>query len=236
MKAGKTIELPVHLTDNVGANQSYADQVAFAAAGWGLSVDVDQTPVVVSYTVEDKGGGWHIIRFTATTGDYLIQVTVPSGYLSSQEFWAVYVYSNDIDTVISFVSTGSDLTPITLDLADQSIGNLVEGDAFATGSITVPLLRLSPFGLSDLTNCTISAAFRKDPDATPVPITATIDDAANRIISAKADTFPIGMALDAGEQSVPWYLDIQIKHTPTGRIITVARYRVDVIWQRDETT
>jgi len=122
-------------------------------------------------------------------------------------------------------------------VVDNFFGKLVDGDAFYTGKLTVPQKLLTPSGLTDLTGTTISAAFRKDPSGTPVDISATIEEAENRVISAKMDPFDAAMSLGvtATDLKQKWYLDIQIKVTATGTIITVAQFIVEVVWQRDET-
>lgn len=119
---------------------------------------------------------------------------------------------------------------------DNFFKYIVDGDAFYTGILTVPLKLINAQGLDDLTGCTITAAFRDDPAGTPVVITATIEDAGARTISAKMDPFDSAMALGAlaNDLDKKWYLDIQIKKTSGSIIITVARYICKVIWQRDE--
>lgn len=121
---------------------------------------------------------------------------------------------------------------------DKFAGKLVDGDAFNTGILTVPQNLLTPHGLTDLTGCTISAAFRDDPTGTPVDISATIENAENRTVSASMDPFKVEMSLGALVDDLRkiWHLDIQIKVTATGTIITIHQVKVEVVWQRDETT
>jgi hypothetical protein len=33
-----------------------------------------------------------------------------------------------------------------------------------------------------------------------------------------------------------WYIDFQLKHTGSGRLITTLRYKLRVTWQRDTST
>ncbi len=238
MKAGDTIELYAHLTDSVGADLSYADYAAFTAASWDLVFTIDQVVTTPTYTVADQGGGLHKFTLTAAEGDYVVIPTIPGSNESSVDVWQFTVDSVELSDVYAAVNSGGDLTAISDTLSDVALGNIVHGDAWGSGTITVPVARLAKIGLSDLSGCTISAAFRQDPSTTPVSITATIESAANREISVGFDTFPVAMALGtaATDLSATWYLDIQIKHTSSGKILTVGRYSVQVIWQRDETT
>ena len=119
---------------------------------------------------------------------------------------------------------------------DKFFKYIVDGDAFYTGLLTVPLALISDQGLTDLQGCTISAAFKNTPAGSPVVIAAVIEDAENRIISANMDPFDalLKLGTDDTDLDTNVHLDIQIKHTVSGTIITVARYICKVIWQRDE--
>jgi len=238
MKAGDTwLEFAQLLTDGSGPIV-VADVAAYKALGFDLLFTLDGVLITPAFTVTPTGiTGWHLMRWTATEGDYLVETTIPALHDANPPFVAAYIDSVDLSDVFAAVNSGGELTPIKQNRADQSLGNLIDGDAFCTGPLTVPLSILTPCGLTDLTGTTITAAFREDPSTAPVAITASIDDAANRIISAKMDPFLSAMSLGAGatDLSKTWFLDIQIKVTATGTILTVGRYKVDVIWQRDET-
>lgn len=238
MKEGDPwLEFPQFLSDGSGA-VTVADFAAYTGLGFALNFLLDDVIVSPAYTVTPIPGlsGWHWMRWTAQEGDYAIYTTIPALHDANPPTALVYIDSVDLSDIAAAVNSGADLTPIVQSKADQSLGNLIDGDAFCTGLLTVPLSILTPCGLSDLTGCTISAAFRDAPENAPIPIDATIEDAANRIVSAKMDPFNVLMALAATAKSKQWFLDIQIKVTATGTIITVGRYTTEVLWQRDETT
>lgn len=144
---------------------------------------------------------------------------------------------NDLDTIAGLVGVASGSVPAvgTGILAENDAGDVVNGDAWNTGTLTVPLTRLTPYGLTDLTGCTISAAAKKAPADSPVALTTTIVVAASRTVEAGWTSFPAGMALGASDEQAAWKIDIQIKHTATSRIITVIRLNLRVLWQVDTT-
>jgi hypothetical protein len=145
------------------------------------------------------------------------------------------VESYDMDALAGAILT-SQGTPGILSQADSALGDVVEGDAWQSGTLTIPLGKVSPFGYSDLTGMTISAAFKSQPSDSPVTCTAEFVSAAGLTVKAYFDTFPVGMNLGATEQTKTWYLDIQCKHTVSGRIITVYRGSLNVVWERNEAT
>ena len=237
MKAGETLSFLTTLNNN-GSPISVADAPAFQALGYALVIYENGAIVTPAYTVTDLGfsDGRHRIAFVVNEADYEIFITEPVNYTADPNTGQAFIDSVELSDIYAAVNNGTDLVPIQQNLGDQSLGNLVEGDAFHTGTLTVPLSRLTPYGFSDLTDMTISAAFRDGPEGTPLPITATIEDIGNREVSAEQIAFLGAMALATGVTEYTWYLDIQLKHTPTSTIITVGRYSLKVIWQRDETT
>lgn len=237
MKSGDTwLEFAQYLSDGSGA-VVVANVAAYQSLGYDLIFNLDGVLVTPSYTVTPTGiSGWHWIRWTAQEGDYAIETTIPALHDANPPFVTAYIDSVDISDVFAAVNSGGELTPITQNLGDQNLGNLIDGDAFYTGTLTVPLSRLTPYGLTDLTGCTISAAFRDNPSTVTIPIVANIISDVNREVEAHMDPFNVLMALGAlsGDLSKKWYLDIQIIKTAGSIKITVARYTIDVLWQRDE--
>jgi hypothetical protein len=118
------------------------------------------------------------------------------------------------------------------------------GDTWSSGTLTVPLGKISPFGYSTLAGMTLSAGFKQDPStaayvssSTPALYT-TIIDATARTVKAEWLTFPsaLNLGVTASDLGADWYMDLQLKHTVSGRIMTVGRYKLRVVWQRDTTT
>ncbi len=142
--------------------------------------------------------------------------------------------TNDLDTIAGFLQTSQGI-PGVQSAADGTLGDVVMGDAWQSGTLTVPLGKISPFGYSDLTGMTITAAFKNAPADTAVTCSASILDASARTVKAYFDTFPVGLNLTSTEYSKPFFLDLQLKHTASGKIITPLRYQLNVAWQRDVT-
>lgn len=118
-------------------------------------------------------------------------------------------------------------------------GTVKEGDAWSTGTLTVPTSVISRFGYSDLTGMTISAGLKNTPSDSPVTIAAgtpgaAILSAANRTCQVTWDTFPVGLSPGTA-QSKTFQMDIQLKHTVSGRIITAFTGNLVVVWQSDTT-
>jgi hypothetical protein len=241
MIAGDTIGKVVYLQTLSGRALSYANKTAFQADGWDISW-VDTSAVALTsqptWTVADLSGGRHLITYTVPSGVGIAKPTVPGAY-ADPGTWAVEGQSYDEDLLAGLMLTAQG-TPTVQSATDGDLGDVVMGDSWSSGTLTVPLGKISPFGYTTLTGFTISAGFKRDPSDTVVNsgITATIISNSGLTCSVSWDTFPTGMNLSSGasDLSALWYLDVQLKNSGAGRILTPLRYSLRVVWQRDTTT
>ena len=242
MIAGDTVTKTIYLQTLSGRGLSYANKAAFQADGWDISwLDTSNTALTSQPTwsiAVDSGNtrGKHYVTFTVPSGVATADVTVP-GWASDPGAWTTEGQAYDEDAIAGLLQTAQGV-PGVQSATDGDLGDVVDGDAWQSGTLTVPLGKLTPFGYSDLSGMTISAKLKQDPTTSPVAISSSIVDASARTVKAYWDSFPAAMALDgtATNLSQTWYLDIQLKHTVSGRIITGLRYTLKVVWQRDNTT
>lgn len=148
------------------------------------------------------------------------------------------VESYDLDSLAGLLLTSTG-TPGVQSAADGDLGDIVMGDAFASAVTTIPLGKISNFGYSDLTGMTITAGVKVLPTDTAIILSspgAAIVSAAARTVTFGWNTWPGGILdLSGTETTKQAYLDVQLKHTVSGRIITGLRYGFTVQWQRDTT-
>lgn len=146
-------------------------------------------------------------------------------------------YDNDALAGLILTSQG---VPAVRSAADGDLGDIVQGDAFASDVLTIPLGKISPFGYTDLTGMTISSGVKTQPSDMAIILAtpgAVIVSAAARTVTFGWNTYPGGILnLATDQQSMAAYVDVQLKHTVSGRIITGLRYSFNVVWQRDTTT
>lgn len=215
-------------------------RVSGEAANLSLRAYQDGAAASVSETISEIG----------STGSYKAAITLPNttgmmsvifahsgGDIPSPAGYAFELESYDTSALAGLILTSAGV-PATISQADTDLGQVVDGDAWGSGTITVALAKLTRVGLSDLSGGTLTAAFKSSASASPVTsgITATIVSAGDREVSVSWTTFPAGLALASGEESAVWYLDVQFKHTSSGKIVTVFRGQLTVVWERDETT
>jgi hypothetical protein len=167
------------------------------------------------------------------------------GWASDPGAFIVEGQAYDEDSIAGAILT-SQGTPGVQTADDGDLGDVVMGDSWSSGTITIPLGKISPFGYSDLTGMTLTCGLKQDPTTSailatsatsPAPYT-TIISAASRTVSLQWITFPTGMNLGstASDLGADWFIDFQLKHTASTRIITGGRYKLRVVWQRDTTT
>lgn len=257
MKVGDSKPKLLVLQDPYGANLSYADKAAFQAAGWDLIWrDVDGVALTSqpTWTITDEGSGVHRVKYVVPTGYYWVEPTKPSGvvlggviapYSISPETWANQGLSYDDDSLGGLLQTAQGV-PALISADDGDLGDIVWKDAWTSDVQTIPLGKISRFGYAyaDLASgWTVSAGFRQTPNGSAVlsgagagnGITAAFVAAASGTYKVSWDVYPTAMDLAATDESQVWFLDVQIKHTASGRIITVGRWKVTVRWQRDTT-
>ncbi len=237
MITGDSIPKLISLQTSAGVVQSYADKTAFQAAGWDLTWrDVDGTALTTqpTWTIATEGNGAHRVKYTVPSGFWWVEPTVPAGYRMDPYIWPGEGQAYDEDSIAGLLQTAQGI-PVVNSAADGDLGDIVNGDSWMPPVITVPIGKISGFGYSTLAGMTISAAFKNAPADTAVACTAAIVDATARTVRVSFLAFPAGLS-PGTELTKQFYLDIQLKHTVSGTIITVGRYAVRVVWQRDVTT
>jgi hypothetical protein len=215
-------------------------------SGWSEGAAVTLTPTLTELA-DSLDGRWRAYKLS-----YALPSTVGlfKRQLGSRNLFDVFSdpiaypelesYDNDALAGLLLTSTG---VPATASAADGDLGDVVENDSFMSAVTTIPLGKISPFGYSDLTGMTISAGIKTVPTDTAIVTTtspaffANIVSAASRTVQFGWITYPAGIiALASGEYTKVAYMDVQLKHTASGRIITGLRYTFTVNWQRDTTT
>ncbi len=248
MISGDTIAQVIYLQTDAGVGYSYANKAAFLADLWDLTwtdtlgVALTSQPTWSIAVESGSTSGKHLVRYTLPAGFALAKVTVPAG-ATDPGSWASEGDSYDIDTLAGLLLTSQGV-PGVQSAADGDLGDVVMGDSWSSGTITVPLGKISPFGYSTLTGMTLSAGFKQDPSTVALVSTTTpalfttVIDATARTVKAEWLTFPTALNLGAtaSDLGADWYMDLQLKHTVSGRIMTVGRYKLRVVWQRDTTT
>lgn len=245
MITGDTIAKVVYLQTLSGRGLSYANKAAFQADGWDLSWTDTSAVALTSqptWSIAVESGntrGKHLITYTVPSGVGIAKLTVP-GWASDPGAWIVEGQAYDEDSIAGVILT-SQGTPGVQSAADGDLGDVVMGDSWHSGVLTVPLGKISPFGYSDLSGMTLSCGLKQDPTTTVVAsstspnLYTTIISTSDRTVSAQWKTFPSAMNLGAtaSDLGADWYLDFQLKHTVDARVITPLRYKLRVVWQRD---
>lgn len=184
-------------------------------------------------------GDWHYYSLTVTltgTAGPLLCIVEPSAGTDLVIQPGDDLENYDLDSLAALITTTSGSAAASGVTVSTDFGRVINGDSWHSGTLTVPLATISRWGYSDLTGMTISAGLKSVPTDSSTAITATIISAANRTVSASWDSFPAGLALTSSETSKSFVLDIQLKHTASGRIITALRGPLVVEWQTDTTT
>ncbi len=250
MIAGDTVAKVIYLQTASGRALSYANKTAFQADGWDLdwyNTDADALASQPTWTIEPLPGstvGGHVVEYTVPSGVAIGTPTVP-GWAADPGTWITEGQSYDEDSLAGLFLTAQGV-PGVQSAADGDLGDVVMGDSWHSGTLTVPLGKISPFGYTDLTGMTLTAGLKQDPTTTaiiatsatsPAPYT-TIVDASARTVSLQWITFPSAMNLgsDADDLSAVWFIDLQLKHTASTRLMTPLRYQLRVVWHRDTTT
>lgn len=224
-----------------GNGLSYANAAAYIAAGWGL-VAYDNTGVALAaqptYTVAvlDSTIGLHRIIYTLPSGIGFILPTIPTGYRMDPRAWTFEGESYDADSIAGLLQTVQGV-PLITSAADGDLGDVVDGDAWSGGTLTIPIGRLTPFGLTyaDLAAGTITAGLKSSPTDTMTAITCAFVSAPAGTFKPSWATFPAAMKLTGSDQYKTWYMDVQFK-SAGGLLITTNRYVLRVAWERDTVT
>jgi hypothetical protein len=232
------------LQTDAGVAQSYADKTAFTGASWNLTWrDADGTALASqpTWTITTEGNGVHRVKYTVPAGVWWVEPTVPAGYRIDPYSWGGEGQSYDEDSLAGLFLTAQGV-PATNSAVDSDLGDVVQGDSYNSGTLYIPLGKLTKFGYSYAnlaSGWTISAGVKSAPSDTAITVSgATFGGtvAADGAFSLSWTTFPTGMQLASTEESKTWYLDVQLKRTTSSTIITSNRYSLRVLWERDTTT
>lgn len=240
MIAGESKPKLLILQNAAGTALSYADKAAFQAASWDLTWrDVDGVALTAqpTWTIADEGAGLHRVKYVQPGGVYWVEITVPGTNYVSPITWANEGESYDDDAIAGLLLTAQG-TPAVISADDSTLGDVVMGDAWSTGTLTIPVGKLTPFGytLADLASgWTISAGAKNVPADASIALTAAFVVAGSGTFKVSWVTYPASMNLTSTETSKPFYIDVQLKKTSTGQIITTNRYSINAVWQRDTT-
>ena len=204
---------------------------------------LDGTVQAITTTLTEGAtvGLWRAYKMSqtvpATTGTYQILFDVASGTdVVAGGSITVDLQAYNETTIAGLILTSQGIPGIrTTDPSD--LGQVKSGDSYNSGTLTVPLGKLTPFSFTDLTGLTISAEARTGPGApaSSVALTSAIVVAADRTFYFKWDAMPAGMVLTT-ETTVVWYIDVQFKETAApNRILTTNNYFISVVWDANDT-
>ncbi len=243
LRPGDTVYLPFTLQTTAGAAAVYANKAALTGAGWTLTYWNEgaavSSPTWDLVLVDSANGRYELSLLIAAAGTGEVFLKAPAGYVSSVETYPLDIETYDLDSLANLFLTAQG-TPGVQSAADGNLGDIVDGDSWNSGMLTVPLGSMVPLGVSVLTGLTVEASFKRTPDDTAVTVSTTVIDNTARTLQVYFDTFPAGMALAGTAQDQVWYLDVQlIRPASTGvtkRIRTPLRYQVRVVWQREVRT
>lgn len=240
MHTGVTASKVLYLFDSGGNALSYSSAAAFTSAGWNLTwyntsgVALTTQP---AWSLAPLGsGGRHLVTYTWPTGVWQAVPTVPSG-MADPGTWGGEGTTYDDDSLGGLIAT-SQGTPGVQSAADANLGDVVTGDSWNSGTLYIPLGKLTPFGkvYADLASgWTITAGLKSQPADTMVAATATFGTtvATDGAFSIGWTTFPTAMVLASPGTSAQWYIDVQIANAGAGLKITTNRYMLRVVWERD---
>lgn len=245
MISGDTIAQVVYLQTLAGAGLSYANKTAFQAATWDITwtdaigVALGTQPTWSIAHVSGSVDGQHIVTYTLPAGFSIAKFTIPAAD-ADPGAWASDGSSYDDDSLAGLLLTSVGV-PSPTSAADGDLGDVVMGDAYNSGTLYIPLGKLTVFGyaFADLASgWTISAGLKDIPATTMVAATATFGAsvATDGAFSFSWASFPAGLNLTSTETSKQFYVDIQLKRTASSTIITTNRYGLNVVWERDTVT
>lgn len=206
------------------------------ASNWRVVFNgASQTPSTVAYIGAVGNQSYYSLVVTLPAAAGLVLQVVEPTATDDVCIWSTgEVESFDLESLAALLSSSVGVSASTVSQSD--FGTIVMGDSFDTGTLVVPLARVSKFGYTDLSGMTISAALKNAPADSPVAASASIISTSARTIKAYWGPFPAGLNLSGTEQSKTFRLDIQLKKTADSNLITVVSGTITVIWQADTTT
>ena len=253
MRSGSPILFDVALFDAAGAAVSYADQTAFAAAGWSLTFINMATGAAVSptlsYTVTPVAGvsGRHMIAgITLTTAAWIVRITppavtwtfmvLPSASWTGEQF--------DTDSLYARINSVYGITSQT-SIPTQTLNNLVEGDSYST-TVDIPTSYLARMGWTDLAGTDLHGTIYRITEDGTGAASATLTEGADPKVTHNAiltsfdiswSTFPSGLLLTSPER-VTGYANcrVEVRATKAGKTLTVLYNAPMTVYRQDDET
>lgn len=204
---------------------------------------LDGVAVTMTWVVTEgvTVGAWRYYKFTSTipsTAGYLqvsIQPATGTDFVSPSGFGGE-IESYDMDSMAALFLSSQGIPAVT-SAADNTLGDIVDGDTYKSATLTFPSGKLSPHGITDISavGITLRASIKATPGGTAYPITATV-------VSGPGLTFNISWPGGATqphpalttEANKAQFIDVQIVKTGTPNVI-VTGYRLSFnqVWERE---
>lgn len=226
-------------------------QTAAGAASTGkvladfiIDQQLDGDAVSMTWVVTEgvTDGTWRAYKFASTlpsTAGYLqlfFQPATGTDFLSPSKFGGE-IESYDMDSMAALFLSSQGIPAVT-SAADNTLGDIVDGDTYKSATLTFPSGKLSPHGITDISavGITLQASVKATPGGTAYPIVATV-------VSGPGLTFNISWAGGATqpfpalttEANKAQFIDVQVLKSGTPNVI-VTGYRLSFnqVWQRED--
>lgn len=243
MVPGDRLSLNVYRQTIANAAATGKTSANFTIQGYadGVATTLTVTSITEGATIGPVGDQWRaylviIAAIPATAAFDQIEIFPDNSDIVSPNTIAGEIQAYDLDSLANLMqdSTG---VPAVASAVDTELGQIVDGDSYVSGTLTMNTSKLSPFGITDLSavGITVEAAIAATPGGTQYPITITTISPTlmTYTLSWTAQQHP---ALTTDQQKV-WYIDVQvIKTGPPKLIVTTGRFRFTEVWQRDSRT
>jgi hypothetical protein len=184
------------------------------------------------------GSAWDFYSFQVQdpmgAGARLYQIEPNSyswpGDIITPNQWGGWLAANDEDSLASLLLMQAGV-PGVLSAADVSLGDIVDQDSYLSPTLTLPSGKLSPFGITTLTGCTLVGKIDDQAGNPDVSMpTINVVNAAAFQIQIGWTTWPVGIAGLGTTPSKTWYVDIRV--TSGSFVITAGRYSFRQVWKR----
>ncbi len=185
---------------------------------------------------------WYSFTVTelATTGLRLYTIEPAQNAYSTDYIGAWYggeIEAYDLDSLAGLMLQQQGI-PGVRSAADSNLGDIVDKDTYISDTLTMPLGKLSPHGITDISaaGITLQAAVMASAGGTSYPITATVVSGPGLTFNIRwsggtSQPFP---ALVTTTPSMPQFIDVQILKTGAPNvIITTNRYTFTQVWERE---
>lgn len=215
------------------------------SSSFGFDATINGATRSVTPTYAEVGqsadGKWTRYSFSAATSATVglngFRVSLLSGTnIIAHDLHVVEAEFYDLDSMASLLLTSQGV-PAVQSAADNSLGDIVDGDSYKSATLTMPSGKLSPFSITDISaaGITVEAAIMASVGTTSYPITTAVVSGTDLTFTISWDTQQ-HPAL-SGADSKAWFIDVQvIKTGPPKLIVTPNRYSFQQVWQRDTRT